>query len=158
VSTHVFFRQLTPLLAYLSFSRAQVGGFLSLGASALGGTGEGGYQAKGAGEHYLTQLAIIDSRSLQQRATRPPWERGNAYVAPNAYTRATPLGVIESFDCNPSGGEQRDPSGTGGNSAPPCFVAPAELFQDQKYPRLQPGRAPVVDAPKGTEGNSPAKP
>ena len=32
------------------------------------GTGEGGYQGNGAGEHYLPQMAIIDSRSLQQRS------------------------------------------------------------------------------------------
>jgi virulence factor Mce-like protein len=157
-STHGFLGELNPILAYLSFSRQQIGQFLSLGASSLGGTGQGGYQGRGAGEHYLTQLAMIDSRSLQQRATLPPWDRGNAYVAPNAYARATPLGVVESFDCNANGGEQRDPSGTGGNAEPPCFVAPEQLFQDQKYPRLRRGRAPVVDPPRGTEGNSPARP
>jgi phospholipid/cholesterol/gamma-HCH transport system substrate-binding protein len=157
-STHVFLRELNPILAYLSFSRGQVSQFLSLGASSLGGTGQGGYQGNGAGEHYLAQLAVIDSRSLQQRTTRPPWDRGNAYLAPNAYTRAIPLGVVESFDCNPNGGEQRDPSGTGGNSEPPCFVAPEQLFQDQQYPRLRAGHAPVVDAPTGTEGNSLARP
>jgi phospholipid/cholesterol/gamma-HCH transport system substrate-binding protein len=157
-STHVFLRQLNPILSYLSFSRGQVSQFLSLGASSLGGTGKGGYQGNGAGEHYLSQLAIIDSRSLQQRSTRPPWERGNAYVAPNAYDRAIPLGVIESFDCNPNGGEQRDPAGSGGDAEPPCFVAPKQLFQNQQYPRLEAGHAPVVDAPTGTEGNSPATP
>ena len=103
-------------------------------------------------------MAIIDSRSLQQRTTRPPWERANSYVAPNAYQRAIPLGVIESFDCNPAGGEQRNPSGVGGTAAPPCFVAPKQLFQDQKYPRLRRGHAPVVAAPTGTQGNSPARP
>jgi len=157
-STHGFLRELNPILSYLSFSRGQVSNFLSLGASSLGGTGDGGYQGKGTNEHYLSQLAIIDSRSLQQRSTRPPWERGNAYIAPNGYDRSIPLGVIESFDCNPSGGEQRNPAGSGGDSAPPCFVAPKQLFQDQQYPRLRPGQAPVVSAPTGTEGNSPAKP
>jgi virulence factor Mce-like protein len=157
-STHVFLGELNPILSYLSYSRTQVAQFVSVGASALAGTGVGGYQGGGAGEHYLPEVAIIDSRSLQRRAARPPWERANSYVAPNAYTRATPLGVIESFDCNPSGGEQRDPSGSGGDSAPPCFVAPEQLFQDQRYPRLRRGRAPVVDAPTGTEGNSPARP
>jgi phospholipid/cholesterol/gamma-HCH transport system substrate-binding protein len=157
-STHGFLRELNPILSYLSFSRGQVSNFLSLGASSLGGTGDGGYQGNGTNEHYLSQLAIIDSRSLQQRSTRQPWERGNAYIAPNAYARSIPLGVIESFDCNPGGGEQREPSGSGGNSAPPCFVAPKQLFQDQQYPRLRAGHAPVVDAPTGTEGNSPATP
>jgi hypothetical protein len=154
----VFFRELNPILAYLSFNRTPVSQFISVGASALGGTGAGGYQANGAGEHYLPQVAMIDSRSLQQRATRPPWERGNSYLAPNAYDRAIPLGVIESFDCNPNGGEQRDPSGSDGDAAPPCFVAPKQLFQNQQYPRLQSGQAPVVPAPKGTEGNRPARP
>ena len=157
-STHTFLGELNPILAYLSFSRGQVSQFLSLGASSLAGTGQGGYQANGAGEHYLAQLAIIDSRSLQQRSTRPPWERGNAYIAPNAYGRAIPLGVIESFDCTPNGGEQRNPAGTGGDAEPPCFVAPKQLFQDQQYPRLRRGQAPVVAPPTGTEGNSPAKP
>jgi hypothetical protein len=118
----------------------------------------GGYKRTGPGEHYLPQVAIIDSRSLQQRTLRPFWERANAYIAPNAYQRAIPLGVIESFDCNPNGGEQPDPSGVGGTAEPPCFVAPKQLFQNQKYPRLRRGQAPVVDAPKGTEGSSPARP
>jgi phospholipid/cholesterol/gamma-HCH transport system substrate-binding protein len=157
-STHPFLVELNPILAYLSYSRTQVSQFISTGAGALAGTAEGGYLGRGAGEHYLPQMAIIDSRSLQQRPSRPFWERANAYVAPNAYQRAIPLGVIESFDCNPNGGEQRDASGSGGEAEPPCFVAPRQLFQDQQYPRLRSGRAPVVDAPEGTEGNAPARP
>jgi virulence factor Mce-like protein len=157
-ATHSFMPELNPILAYLSFTRTQLATFLSSGASALAGTGEGGYQSGGAGEHYLPQVAIIDSRSLLQRASRPPWERANAYPAPNAYPRSIPLGVIESFDCDPNGGEQRDASGSGTGAEPPCFVAPEQLFQDQKYPRLRRGRAPVVDAPRGREGNAPARP
>jgi phospholipid/cholesterol/gamma-HCH transport system substrate-binding protein len=157
-STHPFLSELNPILSYLSYSRTTISQFLTTGASALAGTGKGGYQGNGAGEHYLPQVAIIDSRSLQQRLSRPFWERANAYIAPNAYQRAVPLGVIESFDCNPNGGEQRDASGSGGNAEPPCFVAPAQLFQHQKYPRLRSGQAPVVNAPTGTQGTSPAKP
>jgi phospholipid/cholesterol/gamma-HCH transport system substrate-binding protein len=157
-STHNFLSELNPILSYLSYNRTAVTTFLTGGASTLAGNGVGGYKRTGPGEHYLTQVAIIDSRSLQQRSSRPFWERANSYVAPNAYPRAVPLGVIESFDCNPNGGEQVDPSGVGGNAEPPCFVAPRQLFQDQQYPRLRRGHAPVVDAPKGTEGNSPAKP
>jgi virulence factor Mce-like protein len=157
-STHPFLVELNPILSYLSYSRTQITQFLSTGAGALAGTGVGGYLGEGEGEHYLPQMAIIDSRSLQSRPSRPFWERANAYVAPNAYQRAVPLGVIESFDCDPNGGEQRDPSGVGGTAEPPCFVAPRQLFQNQKYPRLAPGRAPVVDAPEGTEGTEPARP
>ncbi len=163
-STHGFLTELNPILSYLSFSRTQVSQFLSAGASALGGTTlpdatpTGGYRGNGVGEHHLPQVAMIDSRSLQQRSTRPFWERGNSYLAPNAYQRAIPLGVIESFDCNPNGGEQRDPSGAGGTAEPPCFMAPEQLFQNEKFPRLRPGRAPAVDAPTGTEGTEPARP
>jgi phospholipid/cholesterol/gamma-HCH transport system substrate-binding protein len=157
-STHNFLSELNPILSYLSYSRSTVSQFLTGGASSLAGNGVGGYKRTGPGEHYLPQVAIIDSRSLQQRTTRPFWERANSYVVPNAYQRAIPLGVIESFDCNPAGGEQPDPSGVGGNAAPPCFVAPKQLFQDQKYPRLKRGHAPVVAAPTGTQGNSPARP
>jgi phospholipid/cholesterol/gamma-HCH transport system substrate-binding protein len=155
---HVFMPELNPILAYLAFSRQQIGTFLSAPSATLAGNGVGGYQGDGGAEHYLPQAAIIDTRALQRRDSRPPWERGNAYVAPNAYARAIGLGSIESFDCDPSGGEQRDPSGTGFTAAPPCFVAPPQLFQDDKYPRLRRGRAPDVPAPQGRAGNSPATP
>jgi hypothetical protein len=109
-------------------------------------------------EHYLPQIAIIDGRSFSRRATRPTWERVDAYIAPNAYERATPLGVIESFDCRPNGGEQRNASGSGENAEPPCFEAPRLLWGNEKYPRLRRGRAPFVPAPNGREGRSPATP
>jgi virulence factor Mce-like protein len=155
---HVFMPELNPILAYLGFSRQQIGTFMSAPAATLAGNAAGGYTGSGGEEHYLPQAAIIDTRSLQQRTARPPWERANGYVAPNAYARAIGLGVIESFDCDPAGGERRNPSGSAVTAAPPCFVAPPQLFQDQQFPRLRKGRAPVVPAPSGRAGNSPARP
>jgi phospholipid/cholesterol/gamma-HCH transport system substrate-binding protein len=157
-ATHVFMPELNPILSYLSFAQTQVAQFITVGGPALAGNGAGGYQGNGGAEHYLPQIAIIDGRSFGRRTSRPTWERGNSYVAPNAYDRATPLGVIESFDCKPSGGEQRDPSGSGENAAPPCFNAPPLLWGKQKFPRLRRGKAPFVPAPQGTEGTSPATP
>jgi virulence factor Mce-like protein len=157
-STHLFMPELNPILSYLSYSQVQIAQFMALGGAALAGTGEGGYQNLGAGEHYLPQVAVIDSRSVLRRAERPAWERGNAYPAPNAYPRAVPLGVIESFDCDPGGGEQRDPAGSGNLAAPPCFVAPPQLYQDDKFPRLGRGQAPFEPAPQGRSGNEPATP
>ena len=157
-AVHVFVPELNPTLAYLSFARRQIGHFFGAPASTLGGTGEGGYRGNGAGEHYLPQAAIIDTRSLMRRPSRPSWERANAYLAPNAYERGIPLGVIENFDCRPAGGEQRNPSGSGVEAAPPCFEAPPLLFQDQQYPKLRRGVAPAVPAPKGREGTRPATP
>ena len=157
-SAHAFLPELNPILAYLAFSQEQIATFLAPGGSALGGNGQGGYRSSSFAEHYLPQSAIIDSRSLQQRTSRPPWERANSYLAPNSWERSIGLGAIESFDCKPSGGEVKNPSGTGATSAPPCFVAPRQLFQDQHYPRLRRGHAPHVKPPKGRAGNSPAVP
>jgi virulence factor Mce-like protein len=157
-ATHVFMPELNPILSYLSFARGQLAQFITVGGPALAGNGSGGYQGGSGEEHYLPQIAIIDSRSLGRRPNRPPWERGNSYIAPNAYERATPLGVIESFDCKPNGGEQRDAAGEGENAEPPCFEAPPLLWGNQKYPRLRRGKAPFVDAPKGREGTAPATP
>ena len=157
-ATHVFMPELNPILSYLSFARGQLAQFITVGGAALAGNGEGGYQGGGGTEHYLPQVAIIDGRSFGRRPDRPSWERANSYVAPNAYNRAIPLGAIESFDCRPSGGEQRNATGSGETAAPPCFEAPPLLWGNQKYPRLRRGRAPVVDAPTGTEGRSPATP
>ena len=157
-ATHVFMPELNPILSYLSFARVQLAQFITVGGAALAGNGQGGYQRASGVEHYLPQIAIIDGRSLQRRPTRPVWERANSYIAPNAYDRAVPLGAIEAFDCKPSGGEKRDATGEGETAAPPCFVAPPLLWGNQKYPRLRRGKAPVVAAPKGRAGTSPATP
>jgi phospholipid/cholesterol/gamma-HCH transport system substrate-binding protein len=157
-ATHVFMPELNPILSYLSFARGQLAQFITVGGAALAGNGVGGYQGNGGEEHYLPQVAIIDGRSFGRRPSRPSWERANSYVAPNAYDRAVPLGAIESFDCRPSGGEQRNPSGSGETAAPPCFEQPPLLWGRQKFPRLRRGRAPFVDAPQGREGTQPATP
>jgi virulence factor Mce-like protein len=157
-ATHVFMPELNPILSYLSFARGQLAQFISVGGPALAGNGEGGYQRASGVEHYLPQIAIIDGRSLQRRTTRPPWERANTYVAPNAYPRAVPLGAIEAFDCKPAGGERRNASGEQDTAAPPCFEAPPLLWGNQKFPRLRRGKAPFVPAPKGRAGTSPATP
>jgi virulence factor Mce-like protein len=157
-SVHVLLPELNPILSYLGFSRQQVATFLSAGGSSFGGNGEGGYRENSGAEHYLPQSAIIDTRALQRRATRPPWERANAYVAPNAYNRSISLGAVESFDCRPAGGTVRDPSGSGVTAAPPCFRAPPLLFQNQRYPRLSRGRGRLVPPPAGRDGTAPARP
>ena len=157
-ATHVFMPELNPILSYLSYARGQLAQFITVGGAALAGNGEGGYQRNTGEEHYLPQVAIIDGRSFEQRADRPFWERANSYIAPNAYDRAIPLGVIESFDCNPNGGEQRNPAGSGENAEPPCFVAPPHLYQNDRFPRLGRGQAPFTPAPQGREGREPATP
>jgi phospholipid/cholesterol/gamma-HCH transport system substrate-binding protein len=163
-SARVFLPELNPILAYLQYNRTLVASFIVSGAGSIGENLAGGYtrpRTARTPEHLLPQSSFFELRSFTRDATRPPWDRGNAYVAPNARWRATGLGVIESFDCRPSGGTVRNPIDNAGiNTAPPCFAAPRSLFQDQKYPRLRRGHAPLVPGPTGGDrsGNSPARP
>jgi len=158
-AVHTFMPELNPILSYLQFSRVQLGEFLTIGGTALAGNGAGGYRRSSGVEHYLPQVAIIEPRSFKRNTSRPPYERANAYLAPNAYNRASPLGVIESFDCKAAGGEHRDAVESGpGGPAPPCFVQPGSLYNGQRYPRPRRGRAPLVPAPTGTQGTQPASP
>ena len=167
-SLHVFLPELNPVLSYLGFSKVQVAQFLTVGGAALAGQGTGGYQGgtPRGNEHWLPQIALIDSQSFSRNTSRPSFDRGNAYVAPNAYDRAPAAGVIESFSC-PGGQEVPNPKDTalpppldilGVGSEPPCFVAPPLLYEGQKYPRLRRGRAPLVDAPVNLEGTEPPGP
>jgi phospholipid/cholesterol/gamma-HCH transport system substrate-binding protein len=158
-AVHVFMPELNPILSYLAFARGQVADFITVGGAALAGNGQGGYTRSTGAEHYLPQIAMIESRSFQRNNTRPSYERGNAYIAPNAYNRFVPLGVIESFDCRPAGGERRDAVESGpGSPAPPCFVQPPSLYNGQRFPFIRRGVAPKVAAPKGTAGTKPASP
>ena len=152
----MFMPELNPILSYLSFARGQLAQFITVGGAALAGNGEGGYQGSGGVEHYLPQVAIIDGRSLGRRTSRPTWERGNSYVAPNAYDRATPLGVIESFDCKPSGGEKRNASGSGENAAPPCFEAPPLLLGKAEVSPPEARQSAVRGRPQGHAGHLPS--
>jgi hypothetical protein len=153
-----------PILAYLQFNRTLVASFLIAGAGSIGENMAGGYtrpRTARTPEHLLPQSSFFEERSFTRDTTRPPWDRGNAYVAPNARWRATGLGVIESFDCRPTGGNMPDPIDDAGiATAPPCFAAPRSLFQDQKYPRLRSGQAPLVPGPINGDrrGNTPATP
>ena len=151
-AAHKFFPELNPILSYLNFHQATVVGFLQNASVDLSGTGSGRRQQ--------TQIGIIDSRSFQKHMKRPYYERGNAYMQPNALQRAIALGTIESFDCNPAGGEQPEPVDVppvGKDKTPPCFVAPPSLYGNRKYTRLRRGRAPKIDAPGFREGRRPAR-
>lgn len=163
-AAHLFLPEVNPILAYLQFNRTLVASFLVAGAGSIGENLAGGYtrpRTASTPEHLLPQSSFFELRSFTRDSTRPPWDRGNAYLAPNARWRATGLGVIESFDCDPSGGELRDPVESPAIAkAPPCFVAPPSLFGDQKFPLLRRGQAPLVPGPVNgnREGNAPASP
>ena len=117
----------------------------------------------------LAAFAFADSVTLRDRSVIEGKVTVNTdqEVVINTYNRAPGYGVIESFDCKPTGlpgnGEVKDPidpdpndpsSGVGPNSpnaAPPCFVSPPQLYGNQKFPRLDRGKAPLVPRPQGDE-------
>jgi phospholipid/cholesterol/gamma-HCH transport system substrate-binding protein len=139
-----FLPELNPILSFGNFHAATIADFTGVGAAALGGIVPG----TNPPNHYLRQLGIINDRSLALNLSRPAYERGNAYLAPNAWQRFRPLGVLESFDCSPAGGVKREPT----DALPPCYVQPPSLWDDKLFPRLERGKAPLVPPPLGNEG------
>src|SRR4051795_3870352 len=92
---HVFLPELNPILSFLNFDQQVVAHFLVDGGAALN------HRINNEpGSHVLPQFGIVNGRTLSFSGSVPSWARGNAYVAPNTYDRAIPLGAIESFDCS----------------------------------------------------------
>jgi len=156
-SAHLFFPELNPILSLLNFHQGTVAGFITNASADL--------NAKPGGQRVQTQVAIIDPKTaFSQTRTRPVNERGNAYLEPNGLLRAPALGVFESFDCKPEGGQRRDPVDPLPTDPPtvvkrpPCFVAPPSLYSGKKFNFLRKGVAPLKPAPKGTAGNAPDDP
>ncbi len=155
-SAHVFFPELNPILSLLNFHQATVAGFLSNATADLNSTP--------GGQRVQNQIGIVNPvTGLTKYTKRPKWERGNAYLEPNALLRALTLGTFESFDCKPEGGTLRNPVDAGelpdpDARRPPCFVAPPSLYSGKKFNFQRKGNAPNKPAPKGAAGNRPATP
>jgi phospholipid/cholesterol/gamma-HCH transport system substrate-binding protein len=148
---HTFLTELNPILSYLNFHQSTIAMFLTIGATNIAGNF--------GGERYQVNFGLIDERSFMRNTKRPAYERGNAYMAPNALLRAMPMGVIESFDC--PAGEKKEPTDTappGQSTMPPCFVQPPSLYDNKQFPKPAKGQAPNVDAPQDREGTKPADP
>jgi ABC-type transporter Mla subunit MlaD len=154
---HVFLPQLNPILSYWNFDQDRIAHFIS--ANAVADHYNVAPQSNGIPGYALGQFGINNEQSIMLRTQRPSNERGNAYLAPNAYNRAVPLGAIESFDCKPSGGTVRDPSDNGFTQIAPCFVQPKSLYDNRYFPHLIPGHVRTKPPPRGTTaGNASADP
>jgi phospholipid/cholesterol/gamma-HCH transport system substrate-binding protein len=156
-----FLDELNPILSYFNFNQEVITTFMASPASALAGHEPFGDLIPR--NHYLPQIAAIDGRSFERYTRRPPYDRGNAYIAPNAYARAAALGAVETFGscANTGRGEVRDPQDAGGpgtHAAPPCFVQPPSLLNGQHFPLLGSGEAPRTPPPQGRAGREPARP
>jgi phospholipid/cholesterol/gamma-HCH transport system substrate-binding protein len=150
---HVYLPELNPVLSFLNYQQEQVADFIMTGSGTLNATlpprpGEGP-------RHYLRGYTAINSRSVGIARTRPDYERANSYPAPNYLKRNKLLGIVESFDCKPTGkGEVHEPA----NNQPPCYVQPNQLWDNKQFPRLVKGGAPLRPPPKGTSGTRPPTP
>jgi phospholipid/cholesterol/gamma-HCH transport system substrate-binding protein len=156
---HVFLPELNPILSFINYDQQVVAHFLSIGAAALN------YRINGEpNTHALPQVGIIGNKSLSIQQDRvPDWARGNAYVAPNTYDRAVPLGAIESFDCTNTGepglGTKRNPTENGDEDRAPCFTQPRFLYSDTFYPFLKKGEVYKKPPPQYSfRGKWPANP
>ena len=150
---HAFLPQLNPILSFAYFRAPDLADFFTVGGAALAGRLPA-QEGDPAPRHLLRQIGIINARSLALNRERPEYERANAYLAPNAWLRWRSLGVLESFDCAPAGGEQPEPE----DGEPPCFVEPPSLWDGNTFPRLSKGQAPVEPPPEGNAGTRPASP
>ncbi len=146
---HTFLPEFNPILSYTDYGQNVLNNFISVGGGATNyrfnaqpfkGDFKGRPEATN-GLGVLGQFGIINDRSLNANLRRPSYERGNAYPNPSFYNRARAFGgPLETWDCDPNGGEQRDPR----EDDPPCFVEPDDLFDGNKYPRLERGETSDV--------------
>src|SRR4051812_43927268 len=154
---HVFLPELNPILSYWNYDQDRIAHFLAAAASAF--RYNVAPNPNNVPGFALAQFGINTADSIQLRRTRPSYERANAYLAPNAYNRAPNLGVIESFDCKPSGGKVKNPSDNGITSIAPCFMQPRQLYDNRFFPHLDKGKVRLKPSPRGTTaGNAPDSP
>jgi phospholipid/cholesterol/gamma-HCH transport system substrate-binding protein len=162
---HTFLPELNPILSFANFQQDPIAHFFVNGGAAEQyklNEGQGGVP-----RYMLGFAGAVNGRSFSLQPQRPQADRGNAYIAPNNYRRAPRFGIPESFDCRPDKGTsdgrtggsvgRRDPVDSGTTELPPCFVQPPSLWDGKHYPRLERGKAPLVQAPFGLEGTRPAR-
>lgn len=143
---HNWLQELNPIVSFVNYDARALTAFLSNGAATTN------YRfSLGNGQimHALSQFGNIDdesfafSQSDAYGSKRPSWERGQAYPAPSNYLTSGKYGIIQSFDCKPSGGEKTQPT----DKNPPCHVQGPNAWDGKLFPRLDRGKAPNQKAP-----------
>lgn len=158
-SLYPYLEELNPILAYLNYYQAQVGAFFTNGVGSLYGSLAPLDPETEGPRHYLRQFGVINTRGLGIQTERQPWERGNAYPAPNYYNRFRPLGSLETWDCDNTGqGEVTEPDTSTQNSAPPCLIQPPQMWGGEQFPNVNKGEDSLREPPRNNEGTRPARP
>jgi phospholipid/cholesterol/gamma-HCH transport system substrate-binding protein len=159
---HTFLPELNPILSLANYDQRIIGGFLGNGSGCCHHIIPSS-QGSNPPQFVIDLFNNSNALSLNFKSERPAYERANAYVSPNNYVRTPAFGVIESFDCKPAGGTRKDainpdpndPSKGSGIDSPnaqlPCFVQPPSLWDHNRFPRLEKGKAPLVPSPEGTQ-------
>src|SRR3954449_2521445 len=119
---HVFLQELNPVLSFANFNQQVLAGFVTNGSLAFNLDLDSGEPEDGVFDYVLQQYGVINPTSLSLNTTRPTYDIGNAYIEPNNYKRALPLGAPEAMDCKTRGGEQKDPDPQAKTT--PCFIEP----------------------------------
>src|SRR5262249_55217225 len=88
---HTFFPEFNPILSFANYSAAVAAVFLPIGGAPTMYRGVNP-PINGVSMPTLSQFGIINDRSLGIQTKIPTYDRGNAYLSPNAYTRATKFG------------------------------------------------------------------
>ena len=156
-----FLDELNPVLSLLGFYQTRISGFLTNGGSALNGDF--------GGERYAPNTVLFESRSFERYTERPEFDRGHVYLPPNEFNRIQPLGGYDSPDCSKAIGSRNRYGDVPPNDAlttpapakeqlrrPVCFTSGPNLYDGTFYPRLQPGKAPVLKQLGPLDGIPPA--
>ena len=83
-----FLQELNPILSFANFNQQVLAGFVTNGSLAFNLDLDSGEPEDGIFDYVLQQFGIINNTSLSVNQTRPDYDLGNAYIAPNAYKRA----------------------------------------------------------------------
>ena len=158
----VFLDELNPVLSTLSFFRTRVAGFLANGGPALN-YDFGGRRGQG-------NVGAIDPRSFERFVERPEFDRGSAYLQPNVFNRVIGQGTFESLDCSHATGYRNARGDVAPTDAtqtsepektfarrPACLVPTHSLYDGRVIQRPRRGEAPVIEPPRGTEGDPPVE-
>ena len=155
-----FLRELNPILAMLQFNQVRLAGFISNGTPGINGSF--------GGHRYNNVVGLIDPRSFTTYTSRPPEDRGQAYLPPNFANRFIALGAFETTDCSTAVGPRNQYGDVPRNDAidgppllkvqqrsPPCLVAGRSLYDKRIVPSARAGQAPLKKPQKGIEGELP---
>ncbi len=138
---HTFLPELNPILALFNYKQTAVSTFITNAGANVGRRDDEGNFAQ-------VQTGIIEPRSFDRITEVPEYDRGNAYPTGRIFAGVGKFGTIPGFTCPEGPVPDPVPAETPFDTPlPPCFVVGPSKFQGQVFPRLEKGKAPLVEPP-----------